>query len=399
MLKRITFLLTVAATIGMTPHSFAQEDTLISGLTEKQLTLGVSLLQKSRGEKNRTLSPYSIHSGLMLARLGAKGETARQLDSVLLASPYSAAAVQAYASLNHMVLAKGETISTTLANSVWITNQGDFTAEFKKITGESFSAEARTIDFTQSEKARGTINAWVSEKTHALIPNLIPSGMITQNTIATLVNALHFKAAWRNAFAVKATKEEDFWVNSSTTIKSPMMHSSESAGYFENDAWQGVNLAYSEGGYTYVLLVPRKRLSVEQVAASLSPSLLRDAHRSNTRAKVTLTLPRHSIREPQNVADSLKELGVVVPFTAEADFSGMSTIPTVIGAVQHESVVIVDEKGTEAAAATAVMMTKLAAILEPESPKEVRADHPFAFAIIHNETYAPLFLGIVGDPR
>ncbi len=379
--------------------AIAQDEKLLSDLTEKQLTLGVSLLQRSTGEPNRTVSPYSIHSGLMLARIGAQGETARQLDSILSSVPFSASVAQTYGTLNQRVLANRDNLSVSLANSVWITDRGDFTPEFKKTTSEILSAESRRIDFTQSEAARKTINAWVSEKTKKLIPDLIPSGVITKDTIATLVNALHFKAAWRHPFQEKATKDEDFWVTPTSSIKTPMMHSFEGAGYFENKEWQAVNLDYAEGGYTYVLLVPRERLSTSQVAHALSPKLIHEAHQSATRAKVTLSLPRFSLRESQDVAASLQKLGVVVPFTKDADFSGMSSIPTAISAVQHESVVIVDEKGTEAAAATAVIMTKLSAIISPEPSKEVRADRPFAFAIVHNETRAALFLGVVGDPR
>jgi serpin B len=380
-------------------QAIAQDEKVLSDLTEKQLSLGISLLQQSHGESNHTVSPYSIHSGLMLARVGAKGETARQLDAVLSSIPFSTAVAQSYAALNQKVLANADNLAVNLANSVWLADKGEFTPEFKKITTETLSAESCSIDFTQPEEARKTINAWVSEKTKKLIPDLIPSGVLTKDTIATLVNALHFKAAWRHPFQEKSTKDEDFWIKPTSSIKTPMMHSSESAVYFENKEWQAVNLDYAQGDYSYILLVPRQRLSTHQVAQALSPKLIREAHQSSSRAKVQLSLPRFSIRESQDLASSLQKLGVVVPFTKDADFSGMSPLPTVIGAVQHESVVIVDEKGTEAAAATAVIMMKLSAVINPEPLKEVRADRPFAFAIVHNETKATLFLGIVGDPR
>jgi serpin B len=398
MVARCVFVSLVCSMIFVTP-TCAQDEKIFSDLAEKQLSLGLSLLQQSPSESNRTVSPYSIHSGLMLARVGAKGETARQLDAVLSSAPFSSAVAQSYAALNRKVLANTDNLSVNLANSVWLAEQAEFTPEFKRITTATLSAESCNIDFTQTEKARKTINAWVSEKTKKLIPDLLPSGVLTKDTIATLVNALHFKAAWRHPFQEKATKDEDFWIKPSSSIKTPMMHSSESAVYFENKDWQAVNLDYAQGDYSYILLVPRQRLSAHQVAQALSLKLIREAHQSSSRARVQLTLPRFSIRESQDLASSLKKLGVVAPFTKDADFSGMSPLPTVIGAVQHESVVIVDEKGTEAAAATAVVMMKLSAIINPEPPKEVRADRPFAFAIVHNETKATLFLGTVGDPR
>jgi serpin B len=396
---RYFLLVTVVCSVLSSAESLAQDDRIVSDLTQKQLALGVSLLQRSTSDKNRAISPYSIHSGLMLARIGAKGETARQLDSVLSAVPYSAEVLSTYSALNSKVLSSQEEVSVSLANSIWITDRGDFTPEFTRDTSAGFSAKSERIDFTQSEDARQTINSWVSEQTKKLIPNLIPSGAITKNTIATLVNALHFKASWRTPFSEKATKDEQFWITPTTPVMTSMMHTTESLGYFENKEWQGVQVEYVGAGYSYVVLVPKRRLSVGEVSSKLSAKLISEAHLSSTRARVTLSLPRHSIREAQDVATSLQGMGIKVPFSAEADFSGMTSEPTTISSVQHESVVIVDEKGTEAAAATAVLMMKTAAIINPEPPKEVKADRPFVFAIMHSETKAPLFLGIVGDPR
>jgi len=392
-------LLLLAAVLCLTHSAAAQDDAAMSGIVSKQTQLGIALLQKSPAATNRTVSPVSVHSGLMLARLGAQGDTAKQLDALLLPAPYSPQTLKTYAALQSQILTKSDETLVHLANSIWITDQGDFAAEYKTAATQGFSAEARSIDFVQSEKARATINKWVSDQTRALIPDLIPSGMITRDTLATLVNALYFKAAWANPFRPANTKDEKFWLDPKKSVEVPMMHLTESFRYYEDKEWQGVVIPYSPPFYHFLLLVPKASLSTEEIAKKLTASIIATASESLSSPKVKLALPRFKVREAQNLAENLKSLGCTVPFTASADFSKMTPLGITISAVQHEAVVIVDEKGTEAAAATAVIMAKAMAILHPEPPKEVTADKPFAFAILHAQTRAPLFLGVVGDPR
>jgi len=392
-------LLLLTAAFCLLGDAQAQDEVAVNEIVSKQTRLGITLLQKSKGATNRTISPVSVHSGLMLARLGAHGETAKQLDALLLSTPYSPQTLKTYAALQSQILTKSDETLVSLANSIWITDQGDFTSEYKAAATQGFSAEARSIDFMQSEKARATINTWVSDQTKALIPNLIPSGMITKDTLATLVNALYFKAAWANPFRPSNTKEENFWLNPKTPVQVPMMHLTETFRYHEDKEWQGVVIPYSPPFYHFLLLVPKTPLSSEEIAKRLTLELITSASESISSPSVKLALPRFKVREAQNVADNIKSLGCTVPFSASADFTKMTPLGITISAVQHEAVVIVDEKGTEAAAATAVVMAKAMAILRPEQPKEVIADKPFAFAVLHAQTRAPLFLGVVGDPR
>jgi serpin B len=378
---------------------FADHQSSTKDIIAKQTQLGISLLQKSQSGKNRTISPFSVHSGLMLARLGAQGETAKQLDALLVSTPYSPQTLEAYAALQSQILTNRDETLVSLANSIWVTDQDDFTSAYKTAATQGFKAEARSIDFVNSESARLTINKWVSDQTRTLIPNLIPSGMITKDTIATLVNALYFKAAWADPFRTANTKDEKFWLDSKTSAQVPMMHLTETFGYYEDTDWQAVVLSYSPPSYQFLLLVPKRPLSSAEVATGLTPQLISAASESMSSPSVKLALPRFTIRETQDLAENLKSLGCSVPFTASADFSRMTPARVTISSVQHEAVVIVDEKGTEAAAATAVIMTKAMAMINPEPPKEVRADKPFAFAILHSQTKAPLFLGVVADPR
>jgi serpin B len=262
-----------------------------------------------------------------------------------------------------------------------------------------FAATPQPIDFTSPEEARATINRWVSSKTNSLITKLLPPGSITPSTVSTLVNALYFKAPWSNQFQRESTKDAPFWIGPGQEPTAPLMYQSERAAYFENDSWQGVHLSFQRNEFYFLLLVPKHKLSTPDLLGQFSPTLLDDALTNTTFTKVNLHMPRFTIRQSQNITDKLLTTGLTKALSGSADYSGIASIPIAISRVQHEAVVIVDEYGTEAAAATAVAFAGSAFSPHPPDPKEVHADHPFVFAIIHRDSRAPLFLGVVGDPR
>ncbi|MFN4894238.1 MAG: serpin family protein [Pseudomonadota bacterium] len=400
--RLLGFLIGVAIQPIVAVPSSAAPDSLpaaYSGqITANQLQLGVTLLQKATAVDNRALSPYSIHAGLTLARIGAVGATGANLDTILFSSPFSEQTISEYASLNAEVESKNDSSIATLANSVWITSRGSFTGKYLAKASRGFSAEPRTIDFQASEQARRTINEWVASKTKSLIPNLLPAGMPSPHTTAVLVNALYFKAAWDNAFNKSATKEESFNLSSGDVATTPMMHLTASMRYFENCDWQAVQLTYAHGGYFYLVLLPRNLRTSQQVADSLRTELINTAIDSAVPSRIALTIPRHKIRFSRDLTEPISSITGPLPFSSSADYSGMTVLPTSISAIMHETVVNVDEAGTEAAAATAMVMTKSAFFVEDE-PKSITVDRPFAFAIMHKQTRAPLVIGVVGDPR
>jgi serpin B len=377
----------------------AHAEPVANKIASKQLAMGVTLLRDHQKGANTVISPFSIHAALMLARLGARGQTAQELDAALLPSSYSPQILTDYAALNRSVVASQESTTVSLANSLWLTDKGTFQPQYLRDSVEVFVAEPHSIDFTASESARKTINSWVSSKTNSLIPNLLPFGSISPETVSTLVNALYFKAAWLEAFTKESTKRESFWVSPDVTANVPTMFQSHSMGYFENESWQAVHLPYHGNKYYFLLLLSKNKLSTSEILDRITPALISDAEKEQEFTKVNLRLPRFTIRESQNMTQKLAALGLTTALSPRADFTGIASIPTIISKVQHESVVIVDENGTEAAAATAIVMDGGAFMPNPPQPKELRADHPFLFALIHRESGAPLFLGVVGDPR
>lgn len=368
-------------------------------ITAKQLDLGLSMLaQGAPGAANSVLSPYSIHSALMLLRLGAEGETAAELDKRLLPSSFSSDLRSVYRSLNEAIVTSRDSTTVALANSLWLRNGYQFRESYLTASREVLSAEPRHVNYGQPEGARKTINAWVSSKTNSLISNLLPPGALTKDTTCALVNALYFKSPWVAPFKKERTKDESFWVSPTSEAKVPMMSRSDSMGYFENDQWQAAHLSYQAYDYLFVVLVPKERMSAERIAREVSVSLFSQAMEEQQFTKVNLSLPRFKVRQNRDLIAQLNAYGL--SRLAGGDYSGISPQGVgSVGSILHEAVVTVDESGTEAAAATAVVMARGAFIREENKPKEVRADRPFAFAIIHRPSKAPLFLGVVGDPR
>lgn len=372
------------------------KDVDISG---KQLELGVWLLKHGSAQgSNLTLSPYSIHSALMLLRLGARGEVATQFDKKLLPTALTPELQGVYQAMNSAIVNSNDTVTSVVANSLWLRTGYEFVARYSADSSRVFAAEPRHIDYQNPERARAEINEWVSEKTKSLIPHLLPQGAITTETTCTLVNALYFRSAWVEAFKKELTKEESFLVDATSEAKVPMMHRGDSMGYFEDPRWVGVQLPYKAYDYTFIVLVPKRKISVGELARQLTPSLLSRAMKEQQFTKVSLSMPKFKVRQSRELLKQLQGYGLTRLATGDYTDISPSGIGSV-GAVMHESVVSVDEGGTEAAAATAVVLAKGAFIRDENPPKEVRVDRPFAFALIHKPTLAPIFLGVVGDPR
>ncbi|MEY4700529.1 MAG: hypothetical protein RL326_716 [Pseudomonadota bacterium] len=369
-----------------------------SDIASKQLDLGIRLVKSSTANANIVLSPFSVHAGLALTRFGARGVTAAELDRLLFGSELTTADELRYRDLCAEVsTAAGDGVSTTLANAVWVSSQSTIKSEYvSKAT--LLKSEVRSINFAHSDQARATINSWASEKTASRVPEIIKPGLLSSLTSVVLINALHFKGAWKEPFSKRGTLDEPFHTNGGAATRNvPMMFTSGSLSYHESDGWQAVTLMYASERHTLLLLVPKERLSTSELVGNLSPALFQQAISSSSETTVELNVPRFSIRLSQDLAKSLPGLGIATLFSDKADLSALSETPTIISNVPHEAFVSMDEEGTEAAASTAVIGVLSKAAGE-DGPKIVKADHPFAFAIIHRESKAPLFLGVVGDP-
>ncbi len=355
-------------------------------------------------DDNVVISPASIAIALAMARAGARGETAAQMDAVLrsLGSDGSADAINALDALltsrsGSFVAHDGDSHDLTLrvANAPFAQRDMAWQQAFLDALAERFGAGVRLVDYeTDPEKARRLINAWVDEQTERRIPELLAPGILTELTRLVLVNAIYLKAPWETAFPPEATNPGTFTRLDGSTVEVPLMALTESFLYAEGADWRAVELPYVGGSLALTIVVP------DDIAA-FEAGLDADAFARLTAAlapgQVDLAMPRFETETKAELAELLGALGMPFAFDPErADFSGMTTENQLfIAHVVHQANISVDEKGTEAAAATAVVMDTTSA---PAGPVRFRIDRPFLFALRDVPTGAVLFLGRVLDP-
>ena len=277
-----------------------------------------------------------------------------------------------------------------IANALWAQHGVAFQQPFLDVLAGEFGAGLELVDYhSDAEGARAEINAWVAAQTEDRIEELLGAGTITPDTRLTLVNAVYMKAPWQLPFERSATADQAFTRGDGSTVTAPMMHATRSMGYSTGGGSTAVELPYAGGGLSMLLVLPDESVAADAVELP-GPGAL-------PTTKVRLTLPRWDTETSVSLADALAALGMPTAFTDGADFSGMTTeAPLRVSDVVHQADITVDEYGTEAAAATAVMM---AATSAPDGePPSVVFDRPFLFAVRTTDTGAVLFQGHVADP-
>jgi serpin B len=355
------------------------------------------------GSGNLFFSPYSIATALAMTSTGARGATDAQIADTLHAPADPAARHAGFKALIAQINAgasTGETLAT--ANALWLQQGKPFLPAFLQSTRSEYSATAEEVDFASDrDAAREKINAWVEAQTHDKIRNLIGPSDLTALTKLVLTNAIYFKGAWMHPFREFQTdKKGVFLAADGHKINVPLMSQIESCRLFDGGTFQVLELPYSSGRRAMFIALPKKTDGLAALEASLSSTALETWAAKLTPQRVHVTLPRFKLTETFQLGDTLKALGMVDAFDPKrADFSGMTNgRELMISAVIHKAFVDVNEAGTEAAAATGVVMMPRAAKAPPAPPVEFRADHPFLFLIRDQATGTLLFLGRVYDP-
>jgi len=363
-------------------------------------------LYKALGEEEGNLfySPYSISLALAMTYAGASGETAQQMADTL---HFLLGQEKLHPAFNWLdaELAKrgegaegkdGEGFRLNIVNAIWGQKDYEFLTDFLDVLAENYGAGLRILDFiTETEKSRLTINDWVSDQTESRIEDLIPQGAIDALTRLVLTNAIYFNAAWENPFDKKMTADGPFYLLDGGQVIVPMMKQTESFSYTEGEGYQAVELLYDGDEISMVILLPEAgqfEAFAEGLQAQQVDAIINDLQDT----RVTLTMPRFEFDSEFSLKDTLAGMGMPIAFSGDADFSGMTGNQELsISDVVHKAFVAVDEAGTEAAAATSVII-KLTAV--PEPPVEVTIDRPFIFLIRDIETGAILFIGRVMNP-
>ena len=388
--------------------------------------LGVDLhRQLARGDENLCFSPYSLQSALAMTFAGADGDTRFEMARVLHFSNDGDAIHASFAALQSSLAemskrtsqiaeqskkrgGPSEPITLSIANQLFAQSGYDFRDPFRGLVKKFYGAPFETLDFkTNPEAARAEINKWVAEQTRDKIRDLIPMRAVNELTRLVLANAIYLKAPWAWEFNDAFTKPKPFHARGGAAVDVPTMNNRKTFGYAKPDGLTAVSIPYSGNELQFVVLLPDDVNGLANLESKLSADLLNQCAKLQPQ-DVDLELPKFKIEPPTiPLADNLKALGMKTAFDdpqGSANFDRMSPRKPnqylAISNVFHKTFIAVDEKGTEAAAATAVVMMELTARRqEPKEPIHVKVDRPFLYAIQHVPSGACLFIGRVTDPR
>ena len=285
-----------------------------------------------------------------------------------------------------------------IANSIWGQQDFHFEEDFLDTLALNYGAGLRLLDYIQApEESRQTINKWVSDQTQEKIQDLIPEGAVTSDTRLVLSNAIYFKATWMEPFEESLTENGIFYGLDGEESEVPLMSlgSDSSFPYYQGEGYQAIALPYLGGQVSMLVLIPDEG-TFDQFEGDFSKVLLDQVISEMQYSSVRLVFPKFEFETEISLAKTLAAMGMPEAFSGAADFSGMTGDKDLfISDVFHKAYVGVDEKGTEAAAATAVMMRLTSA---PENPIELTVDRPFLFAIRDHQTNSILFMGRVVSP-
>jgi len=418
-MKRLTFALLSSLAVSA---SAAESETAARAVN----SLGLDLHRQMPKTGNVCLSPYSIQSALGMTYLGASGVTHEEMARVLHLPANKTALAESFAALNAALMeaqeksekqvaqskkygGPSEALKLHVANRLFGQKGYEFRETFLSGVKSHFGAPMELMNFMKDHDGeRQEINGWVEKQTQKRIRDLIPEGGLSADTRLVLVNALYFKAAWSDDFNVQATAPKPFHANGAkSTVQVPTMGKQEHLRYFNGSGFQAVTLLYAGNDLHFLLIVPDDINGVSDVEKKLTPETLLACAKAEHR-EVILHLPKFKITPPTvPLGEVLQKMGMMTAFdkpAGRADFDAMAPKKPddylAISEVFHKTFIELDEKGTEAAAATAVVMGKRSmAPPPPEKPIELKADRPFLFAIQHAGSGACLFFGRVSDPR
>ncbi|MCD6567663.1 MAG: serpin family protein [Dehalococcoidia bacterium] len=376
-------------------------DILVGGNSEFAFDLYQALADE---DGNLFYSPYSISEALAMTYAGAAGETEKQMADTLR---FLLSQERLHPSFNKLDIElnrrgegaegkDGEGFRLHVVNAIWGQKDYHFLSEFLDVLAENYGAGLRVLNFAgEPEKSRITINDWVGQQTEGRIEDLIPKGVIDPLTRLVLTNAIYFNAAWMYPFNEDVTREGVFHLLGGGEVTVPMMSQTESFGYADGEGYQLVELPYDGNELSMVILLPEAG-RFEEFQSSLGSGKVNEIISSLNYRQVALTMPKFEFDSSFGLTDTLKAMGMPVAFSDTADFSGMTgNRDLFISDVVHKAFVSVDEAGTEAAAATAVVMGLTAM---PDPPVEVTVDCPFIFLIRDIETGTVLFVGRLMNP-
>ena len=378
-----------------------EPNTPLEALVRDNTVFALDLYRQLRTlEGNLFFSPYSISTALAMAFAGARENTERQMAQTLHFTLDQERLHPAFAELRENIQQAGD-IKLSQANSLWPQEGHPFLPAYLSLIERHYGISITAVDYTNEttrQAACKTINAWVQEKTEGRISNLISEANLDELTRLVLTNAIYFKGRWKNEFELERSKDALFFLSARNCVEVAMMDQTEHFKYAETDSVQIVELPYRGGEVSMLVVLPRQIEGLAALERSLSAAELNAWRNALTERRVNVMLPKFAMTFEAWLGKTLKAMGMAeAPAWPGANFAGFDGDPNwfYIDEVIHKAYVEVNERGTEAAAATAVVAMLWGM---PAPPPVFRADHPFLFLIQENRTGSILFIGRVTDP-
>ena len=371
-------------------------NTLVDSLNDFSFNFYQQIKSKENG--NIFFSPYSIFVALSMAYEGARGNTATEMKNVLNILQNDSASLGSFGKIYNLLNQNQNGYMINTANAFWANQDYKFLSEYLNLLVNFYMAEANELNFAKNVDAAEIINDWIEKQTQDKIKDMITPDMLSELTKLVLTNAIYFKGLWVNPFDIDNTYETDFELTSGDTINVNMMKSAiENSifNYTETDDLQILELQYSGNNLSMIIILPKEN-NISVAELSINSSNLINWRNDFYEQEINVEIPKFKFEKKYKLNELLQEMGIIDAFSPGiADFSGMDgTNNLFISKALHQSYIDVNEEGTEAAAATTIIV-ELTSV--PEQ-KEFKAYHPFVFLIQHKVTGALLFMGKVMNP-
>jgi serpin B len=409
MLGVVTLVLAVASGTAFAASAQKPEAEVsdAQGFARSSNAFGLDVYRRIKGTPgNLVFSPGSLATALCMTWGGARGETAAQMKKALHLAETPEKTMRASGQLSASLTDPKRPVVFRIANRLFGEKSYRFEAAYLDVVKGAYGAPLEGVDFQSApEAARRRINGWVEEQTEKRIRDLITQGALKDDTRLVLVNALYFLGDWEKPFEKEATQPVPFHLTKTEAKDVPTMHRTDTLRFAAREKWKALELPYKGGSLSMVLLLPDAPDGLASLEEALTKDKLDEIVKALAPTRVAVALPKFEIEPASSLAlgEVLKGLGMSDAFDRQrADFTGMANPPDprdrlFIGQVFHKAFVKTDEKGTEAAAATAVAMMRVAGM--PLSPAaEFKADHPFLFFIRDPGSGLVIFMGRVADP-
>ncbi|MEO7714943.1 MAG: serpin family protein [Capsulimonas sp.] len=389
-------LISVAAGAAPSSHSHVSKDNIAAASNAFGIDL-LGKLVKANPDGNCFISPYSVQEALLLTDNGVSGASKTQIASVLHLSraPLSGINAQAKAQRASLVVADPK-VKIAVANALWASTSTKFNATYQETCRYFYNAPARTVALTTPAGA-AAINSWVASKTQGHIKTIVPKTGLPRATSAVLTNAVYFHGAWTTPFPHNDTYPQDFHLTSTKTKKVPTMSRKGGVDYVKTSSYEAVALPYGGGRLRMIVVLPSQNSSVNAYLKSLTAVQWSALSSQLKPTQMLLFMPRVHTNYSASLKPALVDLGMHAPFTASNDFLLMGMPQkSYISDVLHKTTLDIDEDGTTASAATAIVIASLSIHMPP--PVVVRIDRPFYCAIQDKQTGLVLFAGAIRNP-